>query len=361
MKRIKTYKIFNESLRDKMVSKSKEDIKQNILNIKNPIKKFHKSIIYGFVDIVNDLIVNNKVEPNRENNTPIILACENGQLDIVKELLKYDGVNISIHDNMAIDLAAQRGHYDVIKYIIDNKLVPKSNLLYSANLAYENGHDNIGRLIDNYINSTNESLRDKMVGKSKGEIKDSMKYKSSYDNLITSCVYGYLDLVKDIVEHKFSGLDINDEPIFGIDPSMKDNHAIKVAMYNNHYDVVEYLFNDKRVNKKMSRIEKLKVLYYLFTEKQKKINNIINNTNESIRDKMVGKSNFDFNKEVKKIMDEVAEFLVENNYFTLEETAISFMYENLIYDRIIELITVGYSGEELFYRIIEEVDFQYKN
>jgi ankyrin repeat protein len=81
----------------------------------------------------------------------------------------------------------------------------------------------------------NESLRDKLKGKSEEEIIQKLKGLSTEELLLRACKFGMLSLVKIIIEEE------------NYDPStMKYNTCIDDAAINGHFDVVKYLLDDGR-------------------------------------------------------------------------------------------------------------------
>lgn len=102
MKHIKTYQNHNESIRDFLKPKTKEEIE----------------------DGLKDLSVRKK----------LYLGCEYGRLDLVKHAVEqgfvgvvgYEpvfGIDPSINNNYAIELASNNGHYDIVNYLLKDKRV----------------------------------------------------------------------------------------------------------------------------------------------------------------------------------------------------------------------------------------------
>lgn len=56
------------------------------------------------------------------------MACVHGFVDIVKELLKDERVNPSDWDNRAIEYALDNGHMDVVNALLNDKRVDRSTL-----------------------------------------------------------------------------------------------------------------------------------------------------------------------------------------------------------------------------------------
>jgi ankyrin repeat protein len=77
----------------------------------------------------------------------------------------------------------------------------------------------------------NESIRDKMIPKSEEEIRKSLEYLGRGDKFLKACSSGILWLVKELVEG-------------GIDVNRAGSYALKLAITNNQYEIVEYLINN---------------------------------------------------------------------------------------------------------------------
>ena len=89
--------------------------------------------------------------------------------------------------------------------------------------------------IKTYNNFINESLKDKLKGKSEQEILNNIKNLTPKEKLEKGAQYGLLFLVKQAIEE-------------GVDPSYKNNYAIRHASANGYLDIVKYLLKDERVN-----------------------------------------------------------------------------------------------------------------
>jgi len=124
-----------------------------------------------------------------------------------------------------------------------------------------------------YLQSYNESLRDKMTPKSKEEIDDKLKNYSSGDKLLMACSKGLLWLVKDITE---SGYDIN----------RAGSYALELAIVKGHHDIVHYLVDQgSYIYPKFLDIAREVGRYEIADYLEQHMR-----TNESLRDKMTPKS-----------------------------------------------------------------------
>lgn len=176
----------------------------------------------------------------------------------------------------------------------------------------------------------NESLKDKMKGKSDKDILDKSKNLSPFQKFEYGCQYGILPLVKDVIDNKsvskynfeygfgvacaFGHLDIIkylldktdiNPGVAGsasiknaasenklnvvkfllkddrVDPSAENNYALRVAIDNNYNEISKELLKDDRVIQKLNNNSSL-TKYKYKVEKLK--------LNESLKNKMKGKS-----------------------------------------------------------------------
>ena len=58
----------------------------------------------GYLEIVQELLKDNRVDPSANNNDAIQWASGNGHLEVVEELLKDNRVDPSANDNYAIQM-----------------------------------------------------------------------------------------------------------------------------------------------------------------------------------------------------------------------------------------------------------------
>ena len=167
---------YNESLRSKLKGKSEEEA---LISIKGLFSsdQFLKACQFGYLFLVKELL--KKINWQVYNlSQGFQLASRNGHLDIVKELLKDNRVDPTDNNNYAIKNAYENGYTNIVKILLDNDYV-KNKLTNNDMIKYEN-----------YINSMNESLKDKIKGKSDNELIKEL------DNLNDS------DKIKAIIEYK---------------------------------------------------------------------------------------------------------------------------------------------------------------
>jgi len=130
---MKYLKTFNESIRDLMTPKSEEEIKKSLKKLSTN-EKLMKASRIGILWVVKEAIEEGANIETKDNNgcTPLHHASCNGHKDIVKLLLKT-GANvksINNYDQIPLDYAEYYDHNDVIE------------------------------LLTQYMNKTNESIKD---------------------------------------------------------------------------------------------------------------------------------------------------------------------------------------------------------
>jgi ankyrin repeat protein len=150
MKNIKSYNNYiNESLKDKLKGKSKDDIIKTIKGLP-PQEQFEKACKYNVLPIIKELIKHKDVDPSIDNNSPIGWLSYFGNLEVVKELLKDNRVNPSDWDNYAINVASLNGHIEVVKELLKYNSVNASNLDTAIDFAKKSNHNEIVRLLNMY-------------------------------------------------------------------------------------------------------------------------------------------------------------------------------------------------------------------
>jgi len=141
---MKYLKSFNESVRDLMTPKSEEDIKNSISGMQyHELKKI------------------------------FLVAISKGQIDIVKILLDTR-IDIHNHNEEALRTAIRFNQTEMTKYLIENGANINNNEVLLCIKYYP--HYESTKLIQKLL-QTNESVRDKMTGKSKEEVLKSLEGK----------------------------------------------------------------------------------------------------------------------------------------------------------------------------------------
>ena len=116
-------------------------------NYKLTVDDFLMAIKLNQTDKVKLLLDRWVINPSLQNNTAIILACENDLKDIVELLLDDYRVDPTIGNNEAVFRAYENGNYDVLKMLVTDKRVLKVPLDDRFNKS-------INPMIDQLINNT---------------------------------------------------------------------------------------------------------------------------------------------------------------------------------------------------------------
>ncbi|MCK4501277.1 ankyrin repeat domain-containing protein, partial [Candidatus Babeliales bacterium] len=139
----------------------------------NPSDYNNEAIRYaslnGHLEVVKELLKDKRVNPSDYNNEAIRYASLNGHLEVVKELLKDKRVNSMINHNELINIAAKKGYTDIVIELLKNGVDPVKFGNISIKQATLYGHTNIVNILRNHM-GLNESLRDKLKGKSDEDI-----------------------------------------------------------------------------------------------------------------------------------------------------------------------------------------------
>jgi ankyrin repeat protein len=173
--------------------------KINILEKKNKhytlLSAFEYSCCFGYLEIVELLLNDSRVDPSDDNNQAIRKACCFGHYKIVELLLNDSRVDPSANYNEAIRKACCYGYFEIVKILLNDSRVDPSD-------------------------DDNQAIR-------------------------KACCYGDYEIVK---------LLLNDSRV---DPSANYNEAIRKACCYGHYKIVELLLNDSRVDPSDKNIQSL--------------------------------------------------------------------------------------------------------
>jgi len=164
---MKYLKSYNESLRDKMVGKSDNDILKN----------------------------SEKLSPSKK----LLSGCIHGVLQLVKQSIK-EGADIHSNNEMPLRLSIENGHIIIVKYLIDNGADVNND--YVLDMWDDFHHTLTYKSMQKYIGKTNESLRDKMTAKSETDIKkalDNLTSEQDYDKFLKNVNDYYIDTYADEV------------------------------------------------------------------------------------------------------------------------------------------------------------------
>lgn len=377
MKKVKTYNNFiNESIRNKMKGKEKEEIMKSVENlsdedalnkfcgynydpgIKHLIKKglpYNKLITLiirycsfdGNLDMIKFIVDKGNIsikdiDVNKSIFNPLTIAVENGNFEIVKYLVE-NGIKINNWNNGPLSTSISKGYYDIFMYLIDHgakleskgqdliKYAIKSGNLdivkYLLNKGFTISDDKKYKLFNDAVYSKNPGIVKLMFEKFNINIKnnqllfESIKYNIPFE--IISLLHYYkpkqpnkqihgsdrtpkyiksmsigdisesavlsncLDCIKYLIEEK-NGIEYLDDVV------------LNWSSYMGYYDIVKYLIDNDLIDsfwniKRAIELAKL--------NNQKDIIELLNNIpiNESLKNKMVGKSDNEIKNKLKSL------------------------------------------------------------
>lgn len=164
------------------------------------------------LEIIQELLLDTRINPSCDNNFAIISASEKGYVDIVKILLSDSRIDPTIRKDAPIGFASRNGHTAVVELLLkDPRVNPGADRNYAIVYACENNHLEIVKLL----------------------LRDSRVDPGAYNNIAikTASRYGHCtEIVKLLLQ----------DP--RVDPSVDDNIAIKDALRNNnHLNIVKLL------------------------------------------------------------------------------------------------------------------------
>jgi ankyrin repeat protein len=113
MKYLHTY---NESLRDKMTPKSKEDIEKTLQDYLP-----HEILRLGYRNNMWDLVkrgIEEGASVHMDNDAALRFACQEGELEIVKYLMGK-GADVHTFEDDALVMACYSGNLELIKYLVN--------------------------------------------------------------------------------------------------------------------------------------------------------------------------------------------------------------------------------------------------
>jgi ankyrin repeat protein len=101
----------------------------------------------GYIEFVELLLNDKRVDPSANSNLALIKAIENGHLEIVKLLLNNNKVNTKLNKKniqSAFLIAIENGELDVIDFLLSNKYInPSFNNEYPLISSAWNGKEEI--------------------------------------------------------------------------------------------------------------------------------------------------------------------------------------------------------------------------
>jgi len=145
---IKNYKQFNESLRDKLVGPTEDEVLYNLKDL-TPIELLHKSCIIGFLKGVY-LAIEKGVNLHVGNDYALGLSSYRGHTEIV-ELLLDRGADVHSCDDYPLRMASRYGHTDVVKLLLDRGADIHINGDEPLRKSELNGHTETSELLKKYM------------------------------------------------------------------------------------------------------------------------------------------------------------------------------------------------------------------
>jgi hypothetical protein len=157
--------------------------------------------LYGYLDVVNRLLLDPRVDPSANDNIAIRWASLYGHLDVVNRLLLDPRVDPSTADNYVVQMASEYGHLDVVNGLLEDLRVdPSADNNYAIRSASECGHLNVvNRLLEDprvldfalkskwmpndnqeeFVRSAEEAIKRRAIAKRSSAI---LFYQSTYEN-----------------------------------------------------------------------------------------------------------------------------------------------------------------------------------
>jgi ankyrin repeat protein len=171
MKYLQTY---NESIRDQMIPKTKEEI---LSSVTNPTAAMMDQIDNSDINDYNNketidnikLLLDNGADVTSNNYALLRFVIWVGDLGFVKELIEEYKIPADVYDDTALTSAAQYNKPEILQYLIDKG----ANVKESGNIALEFA-------IDNALNNETPIINDVVLilienGVTKEYIKDYLK------------------------------------------------------------------------------------------------------------------------------------------------------------------------------------------
>jgi ankyrin repeat protein len=84
---------------------------------------------WGWLDIVQKLLADERISPGASDNEPFVLACKGGHLDVIKTLMQDHRVNPAVHDQVALRVSIP--FPEILGFLLSNECFrPVKNLNY---------------------------------------------------------------------------------------------------------------------------------------------------------------------------------------------------------------------------------------
>ena len=145
---IKNYKQFNESLRDKLVGPSEDEVMDNFKDL-SPNDLLVKSCKIGFLRGV-EIALERGANVHFNGEQSLAETVYNNNLDIFK-LLHKNGADIHFGRDVSLRDASHKGNTEMVKYLLDNGADVHVMNNRPLKLATEQGHTDIVELLKKYM------------------------------------------------------------------------------------------------------------------------------------------------------------------------------------------------------------------
>lgn len=142
----------NESVRDMMKPRPKEDIRKKVNDLESETSvytKFLSAAKYGLVDILEDMIGDERITTLLKNDA-LWMSAKRGETETVKFLLD-NGADINTGGNMSLVNAVINNHYDTVKLLLDRGADVNAKNSEAFDIAYRNGTNEIYNLLKKYM------------------------------------------------------------------------------------------------------------------------------------------------------------------------------------------------------------------
>ena len=118
---ITNFSKFNESLRDKLVGPTEDEVMDNFKDL-SPNKLLSKSCKKGFLKGV-QVALEQGADIHTYNTNPLIDACNNDNFDIIKLLIE-NGADISNMNRTLLSTCINANNYEMVKFLLENGARP---------------------------------------------------------------------------------------------------------------------------------------------------------------------------------------------------------------------------------------------
>lgn len=227
----------------------------------------------GQTEMVQRLLADERINPARNSNFPIIMAASNGHAETVKVLLadgRANPVKKNKESRSAVTEAVTYEQLEVIRVLLEDPRISKTNVY---NLAIKKNKINVIKFMleNSYVApNANHSMAFRLAA-AEGDI-ETVKALLALPE-INPDAYGHEAFRNAAANNHVSVIDLllNNERI---NPQTWDNKALCLAIKNGHVAVVKRLLQDERINpgakvlKSALKINSLEMLKLLLLDKR---------------------------------------------------------------------------------------------